>query len=162
MFVPLIASPQKLILGAASIPFVRFDGKMSQRRRQEAIERFSVPLQPSEEGETPPTTEATSKGKAPCAAKASRTTSKSSSSRPTRAASDQSRRVIIEDDYDDFGSSSGEEELKPEHGRASMSPGCGGEQVNPRVMLISLKAVSSSFRSRWPTSNSPLLRALSA
>ncbi|KXN85344.1 Putative SWI/SNF-like matrix-associated actin-dependent regulator [Leucoagaricus sp. SymC.cos] len=35
-------------LDAAGIPFVRFDGQMSARRRQEAITRFSVPVKKSE------------------------------------------------------------------------------------------------------------------
>ncbi|TDL17295.1 hypothetical protein BD410DRAFT_794458 [Rickenella mellea] len=32
-------------LTEANIPFVRFDGKMSQKRRQETLERFSIPLE---------------------------------------------------------------------------------------------------------------------
>ncbi|KAJ3534925.1 hypothetical protein NMY22_g6710 [Coprinellus aureogranulatus] len=38
---------------AEGISFVRFDGKMSARRRQEAIEKFSVPIQKAREPEPP-------------------------------------------------------------------------------------------------------------
>lgn len=31
-----------------SIPYVRFDGQLSARRRQEALEQFSIPLEPGD------------------------------------------------------------------------------------------------------------------
>lgn len=33
---------------AYSIPYVRFDGKLSAKKRQEVLERFSIPLDPDE------------------------------------------------------------------------------------------------------------------
>ena len=109
-----------------SIPYVRFDGQMSAKRRQEAIARFSVPI--AEEEPALP--------------------------RVTRKARDKVREndAADDDDSDDFIDDGNDDE--PIAGKESKSNRKGkaksdfrqsfafeGSTENPRVMLLSLKAV---------------------
>ena len=95
-----------------SIPFVQFDGKMSARRRQDAIAKFSVPIK-------------SSSGNAKNSTRGRRSSHKSS----------RSRRSLAEEDTGDS-----EDDYMPgdEDADDSMDEHDGD---NPRVMLISLKAV---------------------
>ncbi|KIM40208.1 hypothetical protein M413DRAFT_28716 [Hebeloma cylindrosporum] len=112
------------------IPYVRFDGQMSAKRRQEAIARFSVPL--AEEEPTLP--RATRK-----------TRDQDGAAAPVvDAADDDDSDFAMNDESDDF------IDDEPISGKKSKSKGKGkakpvsrqfeGSAENPRVMLLSLKA----------------------
>ncbi|KAJ2925137.1 hypothetical protein H1R20_g11960, partial [Candolleomyces eurysporus] len=96
------------------IPFVQFDGKMSARRRQEAIARFSVPIENS-----------------------SGNAEKSSRGRQSSRKKDKSRRSLAEEDAGDS-----EDDYTPGDEDAAMDEQDSFDTsgTNPRVMLISLKA----------------------
>ena len=112
-----------------SIPFVRFDGQMSAKRRSDAIDRFSVPL--AREQSIP----------------------QRRSARKERATTrdddfyDSDIMVIDDDNDDDFIDDNDEQVV----GKKSKRKGKGkakdtrsysdDEDENPRVMLLSLKAV---------------------
>ena len=103
----------------SSIPFVQFDGKMSARRRQEAIAKFSVPIEKS-------------------------SGNVGNSSRRSSRNSGRSRRSLAEegangDSDDDYTPGDGDEDADD----AMDSFDTPGD--NPRVMLISLKAVCFCF-----------------
>lgn len=108
------------------IPFVRFDGKMSARRRQEAIERFSVPIQNVEPAAAPSNSQRRTSRNASRAA-SSRTASMSNVDAGAASDSDddfmpvQDSEQDVDDDDQEFEALVSDEE-------------------NPRVMLISLKA----------------------
>ena len=117
-----------------SIPYVRFDGQMSAKRRQEAIARFSVPIAEEE----------------PALPRATRKTR--DKVRENDAAEDDDSDLAMNDDSDDFIDDGNEDE--PIAGKKSKSNGKGkaksdfrqsfafeGSTENPRVMLLSLKAV---------------------
>jgi SWI/SNF-related matrix-associated actin-dependent regulator of chromatin subfamily A3 len=110
-----------------SIPFVRFDGRMSAKRRRDAINRFSVPLE--REQSIPHRRSARNE-------------------RPTTRDDDScdSDSVVIVDDDDDFIDDDDEifDKKSKRKGKgkakdARSGSADGGE--NPRVMLLSLKAV---------------------
>ncbi|KAI0074381.1 hypothetical protein K474DRAFT_1626028 [Panus rudis PR-1116 ss-1] len=133
------------------IPYVRFDGKMSAKRRQETIARFSVPITEDDVSAAPATQD---------------------TGRSTRRRSQSSRAMNIDaefddandgdfvddggndsdfiDDDDDFASSprkksKGKGKKAKGKGRASATQapvldGSAFKGENPRVMLISLKA----------------------
>ena len=100
-----------------SIPFVQFDGKMSARRRQEAIAKFSVPIK-------------SSSGNAKNSTRGRRSSHKSSRSRRSLAEEDAGD---SDDDY--MSGDENADDAMDEHDSFDTS----GD--NPRVMLISLKAV---------------------
>lgn len=112
---PVILSILALIIfGPASIAYVRFDGQMSAKRRQEAIARFSVPV-----GEG---------------------TSSRSNSQPSRATRSgkkgKSKEIINDGDFDDDNDGDADSVVRGDQA---------GDE-NPRIMLISLKAVSDQRR----------------
>lgn len=112
---PVILSILALIIfGPASIAYVRFDGQMSAKRRQEAIARFSVPV-----GEG---------------------TSSRSNSQPSRATRSgkkgKSKEIINDGDFDDDNDGDADSVVRGDQA---------GDE-NPRIMLISLKAVSDQQR----------------
>ncbi|KAI0779816.1 SNF2 family N-terminal domain-containing protein [Fomes fomentarius] len=152
------------------IPYVRFDGKMSARRRQETIARFSVPIEPSSTL-APPLSQAT-------APPSSQPTEPASSQRSTRR-SRSAKSIIVEsidddndddfvmgddqvDDDDDFIDDDDDDvapaRTQPKKGKGkgkanANAKGKGKKKAspptpsypefdgpNPRVMLISLKA----------------------
>lgn len=143
-----------------SIPYVRFDGKMSARRRQETIARFSVPI---EGGDVP-----MSSSQAPTSQPEVPASSQRSSRRrlrSTQAILDESIDDAQDDDFvmddnqaddDDFIDDSDDEPSraasKKGKGKAkgkkkttapsrTLTPSnTRSDEVNPRVMLISLKA----------------------
>ncbi|KAF8967874.1 SNF2 family N-terminal domain-containing protein [Flammula alnicola] len=111
------------------IPYVRFDGQMSAKRRQEAIARFSVPLE--EEAPVLP-----------------RSTRKARNTGATVLQDEDDPTVIFDDfidDDDDDGPFAGRNPSQ----RKGQGKGCRssrkssefcGSDENPRVMLLSLKA----------------------
>jgi hypothetical protein len=124
---PLLSNSYHLIL-VDSTSFVRFDGKMSAKRRRDAINRFSVPLE--REQSIPQRRNARNE-------------------RPTTRDDEfcDSDSMVIDDD-DDFIDDSDDEQV---FGKKSKRKGKGkakdarsgsadGDE-NPRVMLLSLKAV---------------------
>lgn len=121
---------------AEGIAFVRFDGKMSARRRQEAIERFSVPIKKAQAAEPVPTHCASSSR--PSALR--RTSGRRSSSRKVNYAAGEAT-----DSDDDFmpldnHDSADEEDKEFEKDLVVDDLDVGTGDENPRVMLISLKA----------------------
>jgi len=118
-----------------SIPYVRFDGQMSAKRRQEAIARFSVPLE-AEVEETP------------TLSRASRKTRSGRSSVTMKDVGGGSDNDGDDDDFiddsDDDGPFSGK--ISKGKGKARARPAKAYEAFdssdsNPKVMLLSLKAV---------------------
>ena len=102
-----------------SIPFVRFDGQMSAKRRRDAINKFSVPLE--QQQSIPQTRNACD-----------------DDSYGDSMITDDDDEFIDEDDQRAFDKKS----KRKGKGKAKDSKSCsidGGE--NPRVMLLSLKAV---------------------
>ena len=161
-----------------SIPYIRFDGKMSARRRQEAIARFSVPLDGSCSSPVPATTRAAPPSRGTTAPPASQEPEVLPARRRTRKstatayvdgdaamgedAGDADYSFVEEGDDDDFIDDEDDEEAlrrksKSEKGkgkakkqaRISVAPpststyldgSAFGTEVNPKVMLLSLKA----------------------
>lgn len=118
-----------------SIPFVRFDGKMSARRRQEAIEKFSVPIKKAAE---PEPTLAASLSR-PSASR--RTSSCRSSSQKVNYAAGEA--TDSDDDFMPLDNHESADEQDNEFEKDLVADDLDmsiGEE-NPRVMLISLKAV---------------------
>ena len=107
-----------------SIPFVRFDGQMSAKRRRDAIDRFSVPLEREQ---------SISQGR------------NARNNRPTTRDDDSygSDSMVIDDDDDDFiGQLFGKKSEPKGKGKArDVRSGSADGDENPRVMLLSLKAV---------------------
>ncbi|KAF7790392.1 hypothetical protein EIP86_001347 [Pleurotus ostreatoroseus] len=151
------------------IPYVRFDGKMSAKRRQETIAQFSVPVQENSVTPAPEVAQMT-----PTASQ--ETASQTTSSRPRRARKTRSTTTVldggdeieivenggdddyvmndeVDDDDDDFiddeddesskrkkkGKAKGKGKAIPK-ASASVSRGPVFAGPNPKVMLISLKA----------------------
>ena len=121
-----------------SIPYVRFDGQMSAKRRQEAIARFSVPIAEEE----PALRRATGKIR----------DKDGTAAQVIDAADDNDSDFAMNDDSDDFIDDGSDDE--PIAGKKSKCNGKGkaksvsrqsfaseGSAENPRVMLLSLKAV---------------------
>lgn len=111
-----------IISVSVSIAYVRFDGQMSAKRRQEAIARFSIPV-----GER---------------------ISSRSNSQPSRATRSgrkgKSKEIIKDGDFDD--DNDGDADF--------ILPGDQAGDENPRIMLISLKAVSEptkTYQARFKT-----------
>ncbi|KAL1673766.1 SNF2 family N-terminal domain-containing protein [Schizophyllum commune] len=140
-------------LDAAGIPYVRFDGQMSGKRREEAIRRFSVPIKATDMGAAIPT---------PTPAAAPPPASGPSPIKPRRRAS---RKAIVDLDSDDIeaagdddfvmnGDDDGDDDFEDYVAQAIKGKGKGRAAapakavasnwlpggVNPKVMLISLKA----------------------
>ncbi|KAI0356200.1 hypothetical protein OH77DRAFT_1423798 [Trametes cingulata] len=152
-------------LDKAGIPYVRFDGKMSARRRQETIARFSVPITPEDVGAAPPLSQAT---QPPSSQPSEPVLSERSSRRRTRSSQSLLLDESIDDGKDDdFVMSDGQDDDddfvdenvpptrtqgKKGKGKAKgkakalasdpapVSASSLPDGVNPRVMLISLKA----------------------
>lgn len=146
-------------LDEAGIPYVRFDGGMSAKRRQETIARFSVPIA---EDESP----ALTLTQAPTATQTARATR--ALRRSTRSVSDIVDLTMDDDGDDDFvaidesdddrfiddsederpkkkGKGKGKAKAKSNGKRKSITPKADydsllSDGVNPKVMLISLKA----------------------
>jgi len=131
------------------IPYVRFDGKLSARKRQEVLERFSIPLDPEESpapGEPLPST------------RRRQTQTPSTLVGDDEDATDGNDSDFVagnatdDDDFDDDIStrvqkSKAKERKKKGKGKAKAIPtgkqvfdGSAFHGVNPKVMLISLKA----------------------
>jgi SWI/SNF-related matrix-associated actin-dependent regulator of chromatin subfamily A3 len=115
---PVIAPfvPSRLI-SIHSIGYVRFDGQMSARKRQEAIARFSVPVKESGNSRS-----------GSQAARATRTRGKG-----------KAKKVDDNNDFD-FDDINGDADFTIQDDEEDDDKFSG--EVNPRVMLISLKAVS--------------------
>ncbi|KAK7053402.1 hypothetical protein VNI00_004028 [Paramarasmius palmivorus] len=132
------------------IPFVRFDGQMSAKRREEAITRFSVPLQVSQTIAKPATTADTNT--AGRSTRARRSSRKLSLDQEAFDPEDGAR----EDDDDDFTMATSEadysdfEEERPgQKGKGKQKQAAVDDDIddfvtatneNPAVMLLSLKA----------------------
>ncbi|KAI9067101.1 hypothetical protein FKP32DRAFT_1588914 [Trametes sanguinea] len=153
-------------LDKAGIPYVRFDGKMSARRRQEVLARFSVPVNPDDSAGPPPLSQATqppsSQPTEPVLSQRSaRTRSRSHQSilLDESVDDDKDDDFVVDDDLDDDDDSYLDENVPPARSQAKKGKGkANGKQkarpslpsprisdpvpdsVNPRVMLISLKA----------------------
>ncbi|KAL1703202.1 SNF2 family N-terminal domain-containing protein [Schizophyllum commune] len=142
-------------LDEAGIPYVRFDGQMSGKRREEAIRRFSVPIRATDVGAVIPTP-------TPAATAAPAAAGGPSPIKPRRRAS---RKAIVDMDSDDIEASGDDDFVMNgdddddddfEDGFAQAIKGKGKARatapakaaasnwlpggVNPKVMLISLKA----------------------
>ncbi|KAI6046015.1 SNF2 family N-terminal domain-containing protein [Pisolithus marmoratus] len=113
-------------LSEHGIPYVRFDGQLSARRRQEVLERFSIPLE-TETSNTNRHKEWTS----------------------TRVANIDAHDPLTDDDTTDGGISSlvkkgktkASESVTPSNANSKLTfDGSTFQGTNPRVMLISLKA----------------------
>lgn len=126
-----------------SVPYVRFDGQMSAQRRQAAIARFSVPLAAEfvEAGEVIPRKRAIKMGR-----------SISDEFGPNSDNNAESDFVVDDDDNDEF-------DDPALHFRQEMTRSKGKRKAvqkkqlafdasdeNPKVMLLSLKAVSRNSR----------------
>jgi SWI/SNF-related matrix-associated actin-dependent regulator of chromatin subfamily A3 len=141
-----------------SIPFVRFDGQMSAKRREEAITRFSAPLHTSQTTAKPATTDTNTGGRS---ARARRSSCKLSFDQeafdPENGARDDDDDFTMdtsEADYSDF-----EEERPSRKGKGKQKQAAIDDDVddfvtatneNPAVMLLSLKAVSQICKVRVP------------
>ncbi|KAI5889386.1 uncharacterized protein SCHCODRAFT_02585708 [Schizophyllum commune H4-8] len=141
-------------LDEAGIPYVRFDGQMSGKRREEAIRRFSVPIKPTDTGAAIPTpTPAAARPLAggPSPIKPRRRAQRTGKaivdldSDDIEAAGDDDFVMNGEDDDDDFeedfaqaikGKGKGRATAPSKSAASNWLPG----GVNPKVMLISLKA----------------------
>ena len=132
---------------SASIPFVRFDGKMSAKRRQEAIARFSVPIQEASPTPGSPIQPSTRKARSTRPA----TLDFESEIYGDDSGSDDDFVMSDNDDADADANFSADESAPSQTKR--MAKGKGKEKEkndityessdeNPRVMLLSLKAVS--------------------
>ncbi|CDO69292.1 hypothetical protein BN946_scf184976.g11 [Trametes cinnabarina] len=152
-------------LDKAGIPYVRFDGKMSARRRQEVIAQFSVPVAPDDSAIPPPLSQAT---QPPSSQLSEPVLSQRTTRTRTRTRSAQSLMLeesvddendddfVMDDNYDDVGEDDFlDENIPPARSQAKNGKGKGKQKathdlrkvsgsladgVNPRVMLISLKA----------------------
>ncbi|KAI0688029.1 SNF2 family N-terminal domain-containing protein [Cytidiella melzeri] len=131
-------------LDKEGISYVRFDGQMSARRRQEAIERFSVPIKEYCPVISPPTAQ----GRPKRQRKRARATNFVPDSDVIEIDDDDDANFIVGDDEeeDDFIVGDDDRPTKKKvkgmaKGKTRATPisiGYGGE--NPKVMLISLKA----------------------
>ena len=108
-----------------SIPFVRFDGQMSAKRRRDAINRFTVPL--DREQSIPPRRNA-----------GNGQTARDDGSYDSDPMIDDDDDFIDEDDKQVSGKRS---KCKGKGKAKSTRSGSADEDENPRVMLLSLKAV---------------------
>ncbi|KAI0702988.1 SNF2 family N-terminal domain-containing protein [Cerioporus squamosus] len=160
-------------LDKEGIPYVRFDGKMSARRRQETIARFSVPIEA--DASAPVLSQAPSYSQA-TAPPFSQPTESASSQRSSRRRSRATQSTVIDDIFnddndkdDDFVMSDDDQDddddfiddedddapprtqskkgkAKPKGTKKASLPSTPAldstqfDDVNPRVMLISLKA----------------------
>lgn len=120
---PPLSNSQYTIL-FDSIPFVRFDGQMSAKRRRDAIDRFIVPLEREQ-------------------SISQRRNARNV--RPTSRDDDSydSDSMVVDDDDDDFISEVFGKKSKSKGKGKAKDPRSGSvdEDENPRVMLLSLKAV---------------------
>lgn len=145
-----------------SIPYVRFDGKMSAKRRQETIARFSVPLEDDEM----PAQMLTQAPSASAPVSATRATRQRRKSTRTNTASSEIIDLagddagdgdfvvnLSDDDDDDFIDDSDEDDRPKKKGKGKAKAKGKAKKkaapkptydlddgVNPKVMLISLKA----------------------
>ncbi|KAG2015673.1 DNA repair protein RAD5, variant 2 [Coprinopsis cinerea AmutBmut pab1-1] len=129
-------------LEAEGIPYVRFDGQMSAKRRQEAIARFSVPVTASSKDTNPAAEQAPPEADN---GRPRRTTRRKSA--PTSFAVDAAF-GDSDDDYNPMSQSSDVDDFDDnDMGDVEPEPllDTGRDESNPRVMLISLKAVYSLF-----------------
>ncbi|KAH7924627.1 hypothetical protein BV22DRAFT_1129678 [Leucogyrophana mollusca] len=132
------------------IPYARFDGSMSAKRRQETLERFSIPLEDdagaAATGETPLPPSRRPRSSAPVPADGEDT-----------CVVDDDSDFIVDDDDDDFeedistrakkadpkskgkGKAKSRAKPDPRAGKCAFD-GSAFNGVNPKVMLISLKA----------------------
>ncbi|KAL1660706.1 SNF2 family N-terminal domain-containing protein [Schizophyllum commune] len=139
-------------LDEAGIPYARFDGQMSGKRREEAIRRFSMPIKAADIGAaipTPTPAATTASAAAPSPIKPRRRASRKAivdlDSDDIEAAGDDDFVMNGEDDDDDFeddfaqaikGKGKGRAVAPAKAAASNWLPG----GVNPKVMLISLKA----------------------
>ncbi|EAU91423.2 hypothetical protein CC1G_01912 [Coprinopsis cinerea okayama7 len=124
-------------LEAEGIPYVRFDGQMSAKRRQEAIARFSVPVTASSKDTNPAAEQAPPEADN---GRPRRTTRRKSA--PTSFAVDAAF-GDSDDDYNPMSQSSDVDDFDDnDMGDVEPEPllDTGRDESNPRVMLISLKA----------------------
>ncbi|TFK54077.1 hypothetical protein OE88DRAFT_1695204 [Heliocybe sulcata] len=144
-------------LAEEGISFVRFDGKMSAKRRQETLERFSVPMEGDSSAEAiANTTPKSTSGTASHTTRSRRRTRKSTAAvvLDSDPAVDQDDEFVPDNDDGDvsFAEYDSDEEItrRPKKvkgkGKARVSTVKAGSSVisfngpNPQVMLISLKA----------------------
>ncbi|KZT67187.1 hypothetical protein DAEQUDRAFT_407067 [Daedalea quercina L-15889] len=156
-------------LEKAGIPYIRFDGKMSARRRQEAIARFSVPLDGSTSLSTITTEASVSQDTAVLPSRRTRRSTANTYVEGDAAIGDDDQdadyKFIDDGDDDDFIVDDDEDDDAPrkkskgkgkkgkvkakKQARISTAPpsksiyldgSAFGNEVNPKVMLISLKA----------------------
>lgn len=138
------------------IPYVRFDGQMSAKRRQETLERFSLPLEDDSEASPEPSLPPTR----PCRTSTQPTLlgdsidvdDKNDADFTVNGISDEDDFLDDEDDDSPFASKArtGRSKRKAKGkakaksaGRSSARAGFNGSSFageNPKVMLISLKA----------------------
>ena len=152
-----------------SIPYVRFDGKMSAKRRQETIAQFSVPVQENSITSTPEVAQVTPTASQETASET--TSSRSRRTRKTRSTAtvldggdeieivenggddDYVMNDEVDDDDDDFIDDEDDESSKRKKkgkakGKGKVIPKASASVSrtpvfagpNPKVMLISLKA----------------------
>ncbi|KAL1760634.1 SNF2 family N-terminal domain-containing protein [Schizophyllum commune] len=136
--------------GQATIPYVRFDGQMSGKRREEAIRRFSVPIRPTDIGAAIPAPTPAPAPAVPSPIKPRRRAQRKAivdmDSDDIEAAGDDDFVANGEDDDDDdFGDDFAQAIKGKGKGRAAVPAKAAASNwlpggVNPKVMLISLKA----------------------
>ena len=127
-----------------SISYVRFDGQMSAKKRQEAIARFTVPVEDPVTPGRDSTIRSSTKRNVRSTRQSVITHGRSSNDEDSVTESDSDfsiadSRVQTEEDEDDTSTRKGKGKAK---GKSSYMD----EGDNPRVMLISLKAVTKSPR----------------
>lgn len=159
------------------IPYVRFDGQMSAKRRQETIARFSVPLEEGAVHAVPAETAVPNSGR-----RSRKVYDNADEEIIDLAGSDDDFHMTgSQDDDDDFiddedddaafsrkkgkskAKAKGKAKATAKPSKASIRAGLDGTSftgVNPKVMLISLKAVRVQ-NSRLFLSKAILLRELS-
>lgn len=130
-----------------SIPYVRFDGQMSQKRRAETISRFSVPIQATAPGPSQEESMPTQSRR-----RATRKIIMDDEDAPVKN-DDNDSDFVVDDDFSDDGYVDSSSPVKPKKGKGKASKGKAKarspspfefdstDAENPRVMLISLKAV---------------------
>lgn len=125
------------------ISYVRFDGQMSAKKRQEAIARFAVPV----EGSVTPVRGSTTRAPA----KRNVRSTRQSVIKHTPPLNDEDSVTESDSDFSiaDLREQSEEEEAastRKGKGKAKGKSCYANEGDNPRIMLISLKAVSKFSR----------------
>jgi len=125
-----------------SIPYVRFDGQMSAKRRQEAIARFSVPLE-AEVEETPALSRISTKTRSGRSSVTMEDVGEGSDND-----GDLLNRAGDDDDFIDYSDDDGPFSGKRSKGKgkararpAKAYEAFDSSDSNPKVMLLSLKAV---------------------